>query len=324
MDDASLELVAEGRSLADRLGASLSAVLLGDDLAPLVAQLSEQGANNVYLFRHPSLAGGHPDLCLPALAHAVRGRSPDILLFPAQRPLHLLAARLAARLGVALASGCIKLDLDAEGRLQVTRPVYNGRLAAKTVCTARPQVATFEAGYGRRRGSPCATTAIEVEVSPPEATHLTSFVRSYRDPPAEMDLNDAEVVVAGGRGVGGREGFRLLEELADRLGGTVAASRVAVDAGWVPSHRQIGLSGKTVMPRLYIACGISGSVHHVVGMKDSKSVIAINTDRNAPIFKLADVGIVGDVLEVVPRLLERLKARGAGPGAEVTRAFQAF
>jgi electron transfer flavoprotein alpha subunit len=221
----------------------------------------------------------------------------------------ILAARLGARLGVGVASECTKLDIDGDGHLLVNRPAYGGRLSARVTCLSFPQVATFQASYGKRAAVP----------SQPEVRWLTASMigqcRStiagrFRDPPQEMDLMSADVIVAGGRGVGGPEGFALLERLAERLGGALAASRAAVDSGWVPAHRQVGLSGKTVVPRLYIACGISGATHHVVGMKDAKSVIAINNDRSAPIFKIADVAILGDVHEVVPRLLEKLEGAG--------------
>jgi electron transfer flavoprotein alpha subunit len=233
--------------------------------------------------------------------------------------MRVLAARLAARLGSGLASECTKLDVDGDGYLLVSRPAYAGRLSARVVCRSIPQIATFQPGYGKRSAMPCEPEVLPLP-APTIAVPRSTVEEEVRDPPREMDLMSADVIVAGGRGVGGPDGFALLERLAQRLGGALAASRAAVDAGWVPSHRQVGLSGKTVAPRLYIACGVSGATHHVVGMKDSKSVIAINSDRSAPIFRMADVAILGDIHEVIPRVLEKLEDAGNREG-EVQRAL---
>jgi electron transfer flavoprotein alpha subunit len=320
VQEASLELLAEGRGLSDRLGAKLAAVVLGGGIGPVVPVLGRQGAQVAYICDHPTLSDPHPDVCLPVMESALRERGPRIVLFPSDRRMRMLAARLAARLSAGLASECTKLDIDGDGYLLVSRPVYQGRLSARVVCRSLPQIAIFQPGYGKRSATPC-----EPEVLPLPALTIalprSTVEEEVRDPPREMDLMSAEVIVAGGRGVGGPDGFALLERLAQRLGGALAASRAAVDAGWVPSHRQVGLSGKTVAPRLYVACGVSGATHHVVGMKDSKSVIAINNDRSAPIFKMADVAILGDVAEVIPRVLEKLDAL-CGEEGEAQQAFR--
>jgi len=319
VQEASLELLAEGRGLSDRLGATLAAVVLGAGIGAVVPALGRQGAQLAYVCDHPALADPHPDLCLPVIESALREREPRIVLFPSDRRMRLLAARLAARLGAGLASECTKLDIDGDGCLLVSRPVFQGRLSARVVCRSLPQIATFQAGYGKRSGVPSEPDVLPL---PPPATATPRSVveEEVLDPPDVMDLMSADVIVAGGRGVAGPDGFALLERLAQRLGGALAASRAAVDAGWVPSHRQVGLSGKTVAPRLYVACGVSGATHHVVGMKDSKSVIAINNDRSAPIFKIADVAILGDVAQVIPQVLEKLDAL-RGEGGEARQAF---
>jgi len=319
VEDASLELLAEGRGLGDRLGATLAAVVLHDKAEHSAPALGRHGAQLAYLCDHPSLSHQHPDVCLPLLEAAVRQHGPRIILFPSDRTMRILAARLAARLGVGLASECTKLDVDGDGYLLVNRPVYAGRLSARVVCRSIPQIATFQPGYGKRSATPCEAEVVRLPVSMIVALRST-VEAEVRDPPREMDLMSADIIVAGGRGVGGPDGFALLERLAQRLGGALAASRAAVDAGWVPAHRQVGLSGKTVAPRLYIACGISGATHHVVGMKDAKSVIAINSDKSAPIFKIADVAILGDIHEVIPRVLEKLEDAGNREG-EVQRAL---
>ena len=319
VEDASLELLAEGRALSDRLGAALAAVALGDGGESAVPALGRQGAQVAYICDHPALSDPHPDVCLPLLEAAVLQHAPRIVLFPSDRTMRILSARLAARLGVGLASECTKLDIDGDGYLLVSRPVYAGRLSARVLCRSIPQIATFQPGYGKHGGVPSQPDVLSLP-PPTTTTPRTVVEEEVRDPPSVMDLMSADVIVAGGRGVGGPDGFALLERLAQRLGGALAASRAAVDAGWVPSHRQVGLSGKTVAPRLYIACGISGATHHVVGMKDTKSVIAINNDRSAPIFKIADVAILGDINEVIPRVLEKLDAAGN----EKTQAQRAF
>jgi electron transfer flavoprotein alpha subunit len=319
VEEASLELLAEGRALADRLGSALGAIALGEDLGGLAEALGRAGVDRAYLADYPLLREGHPDVCTPVLAALIRREEPAMVLFPAERRTREVAPRVAARLGTGLASECTRLDLDAQGLLAVSRPVYGGRASGTVFCPeARPQMATFQPGFGAKRSVPSAREAqvVPVQLSAEGASARTKVERVFRDPPATMDLADAEVVVAGGRGMGGPEGFHLLEELAELLGGALAASRAPVDAGWVPAHRQVGLSGRTVAPRVYMACAISGTVHHLVGMKESKAVIAINTDRHAPIFKLADLGIVGDVLQVVPAVVERLRRTvGTRPSA---------
>jgi electron transfer flavoprotein alpha subunit len=319
VEDASLELLAEGQGLSDRLGATLAAVVLNDKAEHSVPALGQHGAQLAYLCDHLSLSHQHPDVCLPLLEAAVRKYAPRIILFPSDRTMRVLAARLAVRLGAGLASECTKLDIDGDGNLLVSRPVYQGRLSARVSCRSIPQIATFQPGYGRRSATPCEPEVLPLP-APTIAVPRSTVEKEVRDPPCDMDLMSADVIVAGGRGVGGPDGFALLERLAQRLGGALAASRAAVDAGWVRADRQVGLSGKTVAPRLYVACGISGATHHVVGMKDAKSVIAINSDKSAPIFKIADVAILGDIHEVIPRVLEKLEDAGNREG-EVQRAL---
>jgi electron transfer flavoprotein alpha subunit len=317
LEDTSLELLGEGRSLADRLGVRLAAVALGEGIGALAQALGERGADRVYLADDVRLRERHPDIVTTVLADAIRSHSPSTVLFCAGRGAREVAPRVAARLNTGLASECTKLDLDAQGHLVATHPVYGGKVSCIVVCPeTRPQMATFQPGFGAKRGAAAARQAdvVPVELPAEAGSPRTAVERAFRDEPGSMDLADADVIVAGGRGMRGPEGFRLLEELAELLGGAVAASRVAVDGGWVPAHRQVGLSGRTVTPRLYIACGISGVVHHVMGMKDSKAIIAINRDRHAPIVKLADLAIVGDVFEVVPVLLERVRRRASQRG----------
>jgi electron transfer flavoprotein alpha subunit len=313
IDDASLELVREGRGLSERLAASLAVLTLGGLSEEGVTSFGRNGAEIAYVCYHLGLSDPQPDVYLPVLEEAVRQHQPRIILFPSTREMQVLAARLGARLGVAVASDCTKLDIDGDGHLAINRPAYGNRLSARMTCLSAPAIATFQAGYGKRPALPS-----EPQVRPLKASmagQMRSVIEAeFRDPPGEMDLPSAEIIVSGGRGVGGAQGFAMLAQLAQLLGGAVAASRGAVDSGWVPAHRQVGLSGKTVSPKLYIACGISGATHHVVGMKDARSVIAINNDRSAPIFKIADVAILGDLHEVIPQLLRKLENAGSQGG----------
>jgi electron transfer flavoprotein alpha subunit len=310
-DDISLEVVHEARALADRLGGVAAACLLGGDGQQLGPVLGQHGVDRVYVWDAPASSRPGPDW-VRALASLAQERRPAIVLLPAAGSLRVLAARLSASLGTGLVSECTSVDIDGQGLLAGRRPMYGGYVSARVICpTARPQIATLQPGYARPR-TPIARTAEVVSLGQAPPAAITKRLDSVRrDPPMAMDLGDADIVVAGGRGVGRQEGFRLLEELARRLGGAVAASRPAVDAGWVPFDRQVGLSGCTIAPKLYVACGVSGSPHHLAGMKNSGSLIAINTDRRAPIMGIADLALCGDLSEVVSALLERLPAEGA-------------
>jgi electron transfer flavoprotein alpha subunit len=310
VEDVALELLGQARGLADRLGRSTAAVLLGDNVCGLVPLLAQYGADAVYLAESPLLGTYNPDAYTPVLAQLIRRQQPSIVLWGATDQGRDLAPRMAARLATGLASNCTRIDLDENGLLVMTRPVYGGRASCNVACPqARPQMATVQAGTAApRRPEPTRQArVIPVEVSlSPEGVRLR-LEDMIKIDPSVLDVTEAETIVAAGRGTGSEDGFRLVEHLAHLLGAVVAASRPVVDAGWAPYERQVGLSGKTVAPRLYIACGISGANHHVVGMKDSRAVVAINQDPYAPIFQIADVKIVGDLREVLPSIIQRLQ-----------------
>jgi electron transfer flavoprotein alpha subunit len=310
VEDIALELLAQARGLADRLGQAVGAVLLGEGVCDLAPLLGQHGADAVYVVESPLLALYNPCFYVPVLADHLRGQEPSIVLWGATDQGRDLAPRVAARLGTGLGSNCTRVDLDGDGRLIMTRPVYGGRASATVVCPqARPQMATLQAGAAPAGRADAGRQAqvISVEVSLPADGPRLQVEDVVRLPASVLDLAEAEVIVAGGRGAGDLQGFRLIEALAHLLGAAVAASRPAVDSGWAPYHRQVGLSGKTVAPRLYVACGISGANHHVMGMKDSRAIVAINRDPHAPIFQMADVKVVGDLREVLPPLVERLE-----------------
>jgi len=328
LDDIALELLGQARELSDRLGLSVAAVLLGDDVRNLAPLLGQYGADTVYIAESPFLGAYNPDAFTRLLADLIGRQSPSIVLWGATDQGRDLAPRVAARLGTGLASNCTAVDLSDDGLLVMTRPVYGGKASCRVACPrARPQMATLQPGAARaKRPDPsrqAQVVALDVGLSP-QCLRL-QLVGVIRIPPSALDVTEAEVIVAGGRGVGSEEGFRLVRELAHLMSAAVAASRPVVDVGWAPYERQVGLSGKTVAPRLYVACGISGANHHVVGMKNSRAVVAINQDPHAPIFQMADVKIVGDVQQVLPSLIERLRRlrqeRGTAEDEEVLRTL---
>jgi electron transfer flavoprotein alpha subunit len=328
VEDIALELLGQARELAGRLGLSAVAVLLGDDVRGMAPLLGQGGADTVYRAESPLLGAYNPDAHTPLLADLIRRERPSIVLWGATDQGRDLAPRVAARLGTGLASNCTRVDLSEDGLLVMTRPVYGGRASCNVVCPqARPQMATLQPGAvpAKRLDPSRQAQVIAVDVSLSPQSLRLRLEEVIKIPPSALDVTEAEVIVAGGRGVGSEEGFHLVEQVAHLMGAAVGASRPVVDAGWAPYERQVGLSGKTVAPRLYVACGISGVNHHVVGMRDSRAVVAIDHDPQAPIFQIADVKIVGDLHQVLPSLVERLRQlrqeRGTAEDEEVLRTL---
>ena len=312
LQEVSLEVMEMAGRIAEELEEELCAVVTGQDIGELGEQLAHYGINKVYILDSPLLATYDGELYTEALSKLIIDRSPWIFLCSATSKSRDLAPRLAARLGTGLVSDCVALDLDENGLLLQTKLICSDRVQSTVVCPIRrPQMATLRLGFIEAKSSaPRKAEGVEViKVSP-----QLSVERHYRPAgfikadPKTMNITEAEIVVAGGRGVRSAENWLLLKELADVLGGCLAGSRMAVDAGWVASDRQVGQTGKIVTPKLYIACGISGALHHTLGMKGSKTIVAINKDPNAPIFKLADIGIVGDLTEVIPAIINQLPA----------------
>jgi electron transfer flavoprotein alpha subunit len=309
-----LELLGKARELAEASGSTVTAILLGAAVAPLADRMINYGADLVLVAEHPAL---EPYRLLPytdVLARACRKRLPAVLLFGATSLGVELAPRLAARLKTGLSAHCIDLQWDGNGNLLQMVPGWGGGVVATIRCPEhRPQMATVMPGVMQKRESSgrsgrVVTLAVgdDLDVSGPRVLEI------YREEPKAMALEAAEVVVAGGWGIGGPEGWKLLEELAGLLGGAVGATRPPVDEGWASEEQMIGQSGKTIRPRLYIGAGISGMSHHVVGMDGSELVVAINSDPKAPIFEVADIGIVGDFREILPPLLEEIRRRVGG------------
>ena len=301
----SLETLSEARRLADASGKPLGALFVGADLKG-AEEAAQYGADVLLKVEGPSLAAYSSDGFAAAIADAVKAKGATILLAAATAAGRDVTPRVAARLGAGCASDVTGLAL-VEGRLQTVRPVYAGKAMATDTFASDIQVATTRPNVFTP--VPC-PKAGAVEALPAPAGGFLAVVKEILSKGAgHVDIAEADVIVAGGRGMKDGANFRILEELAEALGGVVGASRAAVDAGWgLPHSMQVGQTGKVVSPTLYIACGISGAIQHVAGMSGSKVIVAINKDPEAPIFKLATYGIVGDLFEVVPELTRAAKA----------------
>jgi electron transfer flavoprotein alpha subunit len=310
-----LELVSKARELAAARGVETTAVLLGKGVAGLAADLVASGADRVIVAEHDLLGRYTTDAYAKVLTDLARERRPEIILVGASYIGRDLGPRVAARLATGLTADCTGLEIDAEsGNLMMTRPAFGGNLMATIECAEhRPQMATVRPGVFERAAKDAARKG-QVEVVKPALAasdirvQVAKVVASVKE---AVDLGDAQFIVSGGRGVGGKENFRILHDLAEALGGTVGSSRAAVDSGWTEKAQQVGQTGKTVRPQIYVACGISGQIQHLAGMQDSDFIIAINKDESAPIMKLADVAIVGDLFKVLPELTAQVKAAKA-------------
>lgn len=296
------EMLGIGAELAAALGGSVEAALLGAGLDGLPDTLARHGATKVYVADDGSLATYSSEGYTNTLAAFIGKIEPAIILIGATAQGRDLAARLAARLGVGLASDCIALEIDG-GRLVATRPIFAGKALARVKLNGAPQMATLRPNV-LAAPEPQAATATVEPVAATTGDVRARVVDMIAAGEGEIDVAEADVIVSGGRGVGGPEGFAPVRSLAKTLGAAVGASRAAVDAGWIEHAHQVGQTGKTVTPNLYIACGISGAIQHLAGMKTAKVIVAVNKDPEAPIFKVANYGIVGDLFEVVP-LLEK-------------------
>ncbi|MPM61304.1 Caffeyl-CoA reductase-Etf complex subunit CarE [bioreactor metagenome] len=307
----SLELLGKGRELAAALGAEVTAALLGSCMQPLCGTLARYGADRIVVVDDPALETYMTEPYTRAMAEVVRRFTPEILLCGATALGRDLAPRLSARLHTGLTADCTGLEIDPETRnLMMTRPAFGGNIMATIACPDhRPQMATVRPGVMVRalRDENRQGEIIRLDMKPEWNRRCVTVEEVIMKASKKVDIQQARVLVSGGRGVGSAEGFRLLEELAKALGGEVAASRAAVDAGWLDKDSQVGQTGKTVRPGLYFAIGISGAIQHLAGMEESDYIIAINKDPQAPIFSVADAGIVGDYSRILPKLIEEIK-----------------
>ncbi len=305
------ELLGEGRKLADSLDVKLGVMLLGHEVGPLVPQLTERGADVVYLADRPELEHFQDERYAAVIIAMVRKHLPQILLCGASTIGRSLVSRVAVTLNTGLTADCTALAIDPETRnLLQTRPAFGGNIMATIETPShRPQMATVrhkvmkEAAVEPGRGG----ETVVMEIAEALLKARTERVRYTKAQGSTINLAEANIIVSGGRGMQKPENFALLEELAGVIGAGVGASRAAVDANWMPYAHQVGQTGKTVCPTIYIACGISGQIQHLAGMSSSDIIIAINKDRDAPIFKHATYGIVGDALEIVPLLVKTFR-----------------
>lgn len=306
----SMELVSKAKELAEALDTEVTAVVLGYEIGDMANKLGRYGADNVILADAPELKVYMTEPYAHVLTSIIQEKKPEIVLYGATAIGRDLAPRVSARVHTGLTADCTGLEVDPETKnLRMTRPAFGGNIMATIICPDyRPQMATVRPGV-MQRISPIESHAkvenYKVEL-PKESINveIMDIVKKVSD---KMDIQDAKILVSGGRGMGCPENFKLLEDLAEAFGGTVSSSRACVDAGWVPKDRQVGQTGKTVRPNLYIACGISGAIQHLAGMEDSDVIIAINKDETAPIFEVADFGVVGDVMKILPAFTEQVK-----------------
>lgn len=306
-----IELLTPGRMLADKQGGNLVAVVIGSHGDAAVGEAEAHGADKIILVEGEEYAIYTTDAYVIAMNALVEKYGPTSILIGASNNGRDLAPRLSCRLKTGLTADCTALDIDDEtGNVAWTRPAFGGNLMATIMCPDnRPQIGTvrpgvFKKGVRMERHAEIIHETISVEAEKIR-TQVLELVTDIAD--GNVDLEGAEIIVSGGRGVGGPEGFDIIRQLADALGATVGASRAAVDAGWISHAHQVGQTGKTVGPRLYIACGISGAIQHLAGMSGSDVVVAVNKDSRAPIFDVADYGVVGNLFEVLPVLIKELK-----------------
>lgn len=317
----SWELLGKGKELATKLGVELCAVVIGHKVEPLCAESFKYGAEKAYLLDAPLYADYRTQSYLEAMSHLIEQHKPEVILMGATGMGRDLAGAVATRVGTGLTADCTGLDIDDKRNLMQTRPAFGGNIMATIMCDKyRPQMASVRP-HVMQMPEPLTTAAGQIirdSFTVAEDQILTKVLEIIRDGDSKrkVDIGGSEFIISGGRGMMGPENFKMLEELAQELNGVVGASRSAVDAGWMPHDRQVGQTGKTVRPKIYIACGISGAIQHLVGMQDADLIIAINRDKDAPIFEVAHYGIVGDLFQIVPamtRKIRELKTRGKKP-----------
>ena len=315
LNSISFELLGKGKDLAADLGAEVTAVLLGSDVKGLADELAVYGADRVIVVDDPQLKDYRTEPYAHGLSSVINEFKPEIVLVGATAIGRDLAPRVSARVATGLTADCTVLEIgdfkEKPKQLLMTRPAFGGNTIATIACPDnRPQMATVRPGVMQKNEKKDGAKANVVEFNPgftPDHKYveILEVVKSQNE---EVDIMDAKFLVSGGRGVGSAENFSLLEDLAEALGGNVSASRAVVDAGWKPKDLQVGQTGKTVRPNVYIAAGISGAIQHLAGMEESDIIIAINKDESAPIFDVADYGVVGDLNKILPLLTKRLQA----------------
>ncbi|MFR3498367.1 electron transfer flavoprotein subunit alpha/FixB family protein [Paraclostridium bifermentans] len=305
-----IELLGEGRKLADEIGVNLCAILLGENVDSMAKELVAYGADTVYTADDELLEKFTTDAYTKVITDAINEFKPEIVLYGATHIGRDLAPRIASRVSTGLTADCTKLEIDPDDKkLKQTRPAFGGNIMATIICpNTRPQMSTVRPGVMEKAEKNDSRNGkiVPISFNLSKDDIRVEVIKTVKTKKDLVSLTDANIIVSGGLGMGSPEGFEMLKQLADKLGGVVGASRAAVDAGWIDHSHQVGQTGTTVKPNLYIACGISGAIQHLAGMQNSDFIIAINKNETAPILDIADYGIVGDVKDIVPLLTEKL------------------
>ena len=322
LDGVAFELLGKGKDLAKDLNTEVTAVLIGSGVKGLADQLAEYGADRVIVVDDPELKEYRTEPYTHALASVINEYKPDILLVGATAIGRDLGPRVCARIHTGLTADCTKLDIGdfpmnpvpgretKHNQLLMTRPAFGGNTIATIACPDfRPQMATVRPGVMQKAPKEAGKKAVVTEFNPgfTKNNKYVDILEVVKAVSNTVDIMDAKILVSGGRGVGSPENFKILDDLAEAIGGTVSCSRAVVDAGWKPKDLQVGQTGKTVRPNVYFAIGISGAIQHLAGMEESDIIVAINKDESAPIFDVADYGVVGDLNKIVPMLTEKIK-----------------
>ncbi|MBN1493647.1 MAG: electron transfer flavoprotein subunit alpha [Candidatus Omnitrophica bacterium] len=309
----SYEMLGEGRKLADQLGVELAGIVMGSNIKALATEIGERGADKIYIADAPELKYFLDEPYAKIMAKVIEEHKPEIVLTGATSIGRAFIPRVAAMLDTGLTADCTGLDICEETKMLLqTRPAFGGNIMATILCQHyRPQMATVRHKVMKeaplQKGRKAEIVNIDLTKNKKVLTSRTKFIDAVLEEMHTVNIAEADIIVSGGRGLGGPENFKLIEELAQALGGAVGASRAAVDSDWIPYSHQVGQTGKTVCPKVYVACGISGAIQHLIGMQSADTIIAINKDPNAPIFKVANYGIVGDLFDIVPRLTKMLR-----------------
>jgi electron transfer flavoprotein alpha subunit/NAD-dependent dihydropyrimidine dehydrogenase PreA subunit len=304
------QLITKGKELANLLRVKTTIVILAYELNEDLVDLGQYGADEVLFVKSPVLKHYYSDIYVNILTELIKKHKPEIILIGATPTGRDFAPRIAKRLNAGLTADCTGLDIEEESKnLRQTRPTFGGNIMA-TIRTpnSRPQMATVRPGiFAAKKDYQKKASIIQINQDLQEKDSVTKIVKIINKQISKVNIEDAEIIVAGGRGIGTKDNFKLIKELADVLGAEMAGSRVTIELDWLDPERQVGQTGKTVSPKLYIACGISGAIQHVVGMENSEIIVAINKDPNAPIFHFAHYGIVGDLNQVIPALIEEIR-----------------
>lgn len=308
-----LELIGEGRKLADTLNKKLIIVIAGDNLENNAKEFLHYGVDKVYYIKHKLLNDFSTEGLSISIGNLILDRKPEIVLIGATSIGRDIAPRIAGKIGTGLTADCTKLEIDlTDNKILQTRPAFGGNLMATIICPKnRPQMSTVRPGV-MEKAIYSKEIKGEIEVISPNLTESmirTKLLDIIVPKKTMVNLIDSRIIVSGGRGLKNPDGFELLKTFADKIGGELGASRAAVDSGWIDPSHQVGQTGTTVRPEIYFACGISGAIQHLAGMSDSKYIVAINKDPKAPIFDVCDYGIVGDLYEVIPHLIKWLESK---------------